>query len=85
MIQIVFLSIPERRSNLHIQGLATNGSTLGGYLYLSCWGHQNRMLAPVTSQLKCYVRAERSARLELKGYDQVVWLIVNEAGVSGTR
>ena len=33
----------------------------------------------------CYVRAERSARLELEGYDLAVWLVVNEASASGTR
>ena len=33
----------------------------------------------------CYVRAVRSARLELGGYDLVAWLVVNEASASGTR
>ena len=33
----------------------------------------------------CYVRAERSARLELRGYDQVALLVVDGASASGTR
>ena len=33
----------------------------------------------------CYVRVERSARLEQAGYDQVALPIVNGASVSGTR
>ena len=33
----------------------------------------------------CYVRVERSARLELAGYDQVSLLVVNGASASGTQ
>ena len=35
--------------------------------------------------MPCYVRAERSARLEQEGYDRVASLVVNEAFASGTR
>ena len=33
----------------------------------------------------CYVWAERSARLEWEGYDQVASLVVNGASASGTQ
>ena len=33
----------------------------------------------------CYVLVERSARLELDGYDSVVWHVVFEASASDTR
>ena len=33
----------------------------------------------------CYVQAERSARLEWEGYDQVASLVVNGASASGTQ
>ena len=36
-------------------------------------------------QLDCYVLVERSARLELDGYDFVVWHVVLEASASDTR
>ena len=35
--------------------------------------------------LLCYVLVERSARLELDGYDSVVWHVVLEASASDTR
>ena len=35
--------------------------------------------------LYCYVLVERSARLELDGYDLVVWHVVLEAFASDTR
>ena len=34
---------------------------------------------------RCYVLVERSARLELDGYDSVVWHVVLEASASDTR
>ena len=34
---------------------------------------------------RCYVRVERSARLELAGYDQVALPVVNGASALGTR
>ena len=34
---------------------------------------------------RCYVLVERSARLELDGYDLVVWHVVLEAFASDTR
>ena len=37
------------------------------------------------SMLRCYVLVERSARLELDGYDLVVWHVVLEAFASDTR
>ena len=37
------------------------------------------------NNLVCYVRVERSARLERAGYDQVAWLIVTRDFASGTR
>ena len=39
----------------------------------------------ITLQVPCYVQAERSARLEQEGYDQVASLVVNEVSASGTR
>ena len=39
----------------------------------------------VRYDLKCYVLVERSARLELGGYDLVVWHVVLEAFASDTR
>ena len=36
-------------------------------------------------EVKCYVLVERSARLELDGYDSVVWHVVLEASASDTR
>ena len=33
----------------------------------------------------CYIRAERLARLELGGYDQVALLVGDGASASGTR
>ena len=35
--------------------------------------------------LDCYVLVERSARLELDGYDSVVWHVVLEACASSTQ
>ena len=38
-----------------------------------------------TFDVGCYVLVERSARLELDGYDFVVWHVVLEACASDTR
>ena len=38
-----------------------------------------------TPNAVCYVLVERSARLELDGYDLVVWHVVLEAFASDTR
>ena len=43
-----------------------------------------RLISYKVAQLKCYVLVERSARLELGGYDSVVWLVVLEACASDT-
>ena len=34
---------------------------------------------------KCYVRVERSARLERRGCDQDIWLSGDKASASGTQ
>ena len=41
--------------------------------------------SPASSKHNCYVRVERSARLEQAGYDQVALPVVNGAYASGTR
>ena len=40
---------------------------------------------PTPTTLRCYVLVERSARLELDGYDSVVWHVALEACASGTQ
>ena len=38
-----------------------------------------------TQLVLCYVRVERSARLELRGCDQDVWLVDDGASASSTQ
>ena len=40
--------------------------------------------SPVRLEVECYVLVERSARLELNGYDSVVWHVALEACASST-
>ena len=50
-----------------------------------CFTISTRLAQEAHQYQKCYVLVERSARLELDGYDLVVWHVVLEAFASDTR
>ena len=43
-----------------------------------------RVVPTTLTDMRCYVLGERSARLELDGYDSVVWHVALEACASST-
>ena len=69
---------------------------VGVFLFEVCQGLVHMKVIPVDplilqvwvsipfDQVLCYVLGERSARLELDGYDSVVWHVVLEACASST-
>ena len=81
------------KQKLHLQRAKRLGRSLPAQVEQSVQLERNKFIQGkepkdnyyTPSKGGCYVRVERSARLEQTGYDQAASLVANEASASGTR